>query len=359
MLRDLCFEVIQKCPNNCKFCSSNSSINKENIVPKEVFEKTINHFLENGGIKEVSISGGEPFLHPDLFEMAEFCTKKGISTVIFTSGIKRAKKLSEEVVERAKKECEDKISEVNKYEPWNERQKENIKRFYDSLIQGSEYSEISRDEFLLLRKIGLKKIVFDMQAAEEETYDGLMGTRHLITCVIKSMLNAKMSGLDVDVHFIPMKTNYREFIDLLECLDIAGIQNISLLNFVPQGRGRENKDALMLSDEEMQEFSKIYSEGKKHFKGKIRVGIPLLGDVRHACTAGTEKLDIKYDGTVLPCPAFKEIDEDVLKEHGISLYNIYQDLEKISVPGGKRETSLCRQIYNFTSSLRKREEEEK
>ena len=47
------------------------------------------YFINHGGIEELSISGGEPFLHPNLFEMVEFCKDKGIRTVIFTSGIKK------------------------------------------------------------------------------------------------------------------------------------------------------------------------------------------------------------------------------------------------------------------------------
>ena len=121
---------------------------------------------------------------------------------------------------------------------------------------------------------------------------------------------------------------------------------------MPQGRGKQNKDILMLSDDEMREFSEIFQEARKNYKGRIRVGIPLLGDVSHSCTAGTEKLDIKYDGTVLPCPAFKEIDEEILRAYGITLYNIYEDLESINVPGGKRNHPLCREIYKFSSSLR-------
>ena len=97
MLKDLCFEVIQTCPNNCKFCSSNSSIKEKKIIPIDVLKKTVEHFIKNGGIEEISISGGEPFLHPDLFEMVRFCKENNIRTVIFTSGIKRSEKLSEEV----------------------------------------------------------------------------------------------------------------------------------------------------------------------------------------------------------------------------------------------------------------------
>ena len=88
MLKDLCFEVIQTCPNKCKFCSSNSSQDKTTIISLEQFKRTVNHFLNQSGIEEISISGGEPFLHPDLFEMVKFCKENNIRTVVFTSGIK-------------------------------------------------------------------------------------------------------------------------------------------------------------------------------------------------------------------------------------------------------------------------------
>lgn len=89
MLKDLCFEVIQTCPNKCKFCSSNSSKDKKTMISLEDFKRVVKYFLNQGGIKEISISGGEPFLHPDLFEMVKFCKEKGIRTVVFTSGIKK------------------------------------------------------------------------------------------------------------------------------------------------------------------------------------------------------------------------------------------------------------------------------
>ena len=107
----------------------------------------------------------------------------------------------------------------------------------------------------------------------------------------------------------------------------------------------------MLSNEEMKEFTDIFHNCKNNFKGNIRVGIPLLGNVKHLCTAGTEKLDIKYDGTVLPCPAFKEISSEKLEKYGIHLYNIYNDLENLAVKGGKRKSPLCKQVYGFDYSL--------
>ena len=122
---------------------------------------------------------------------------------------------------------------------------------------------------------------------------------------------------------------------------------------MPQGRGREYKDELMLSPEELKEFAEILNREKTHFSGKIRIGIPLNGKISHLCTAGTEKLDIRYDGIILPCPAFKEISIETMEKYGIRLYSIYEDLEKVVVPGEKRKQPLCKQIYGFEGDLTK------
>ena len=35
------------------------------------FKKTINHLISLGGVDEISFSGGEPMLHPNIYEMVE------------------------------------------------------------------------------------------------------------------------------------------------------------------------------------------------------------------------------------------------------------------------------------------------
>lgn len=249
---------------------------------------------------------------------------------------------------------EKKVQELEEHEHWNtkinEIVKRNLKRELDNIINECFWA-LSKQELELLKSLGLDKIVFDYQAAEEQTYNTLMGTKELFGKVAFSMIRAKSTGLNVDVHFVPMKPNYKQFPDILEELNIIKISNISILNFVPQGRGLLNRDQLMLSAGEMKEFKNIFDDCKNNFKGNIRIGIPLLGNVQHLCTAGTEKLDIKYDGTVLPCPAFKEMSSETLEKYGIRLYNIYDNLEKLVVRGGKRKRPLCKEVYGFNYSL--------
>jgi len=358
MLKDLCFEIIQTCPNHCKFCSSNSSREATAIIEWEQFKKTIDHFLENGGIGEISLSGGEPFLHPDLMKMIRYCKQAGIRTVIFTSGIQKREPVTEEEKRWIEEQRKANLAEIEEHEPENERLKRNVNRYYNRLLSPPEFGPIPRKDLEQLKQIGLDKIVLDYQAYEEETDQELMGRKGLHTSLIDSLISARLSGLNVDVHFIPMKPNYRQFPDLLECLEIAKVQNISLLNFVPQGRGKVNREELMLNEAELREFAEIVEGARPNFSGKIRIGIPLLGNVKHLCTAGTEKLDIKFDGTILPCPAFKEISAETMQTYGIRLWNIYEDLEKVVVPGGKREKPLCQQVYGFCNSIVKKNEPE-
>jgi len=143
-----------------------------------------------------------------------------------------------------------------------------------------------------------------------------------------------------------MKPNYREIVDILETLEICGVRQISLLNFLPQGRGKINSSNLMMSDEEKKNFFEILEQERKRFSGNIRIGIPLQGEENHKCNAGLEKLDIKFNGDVLPCPAFKEITSEECEKFGIKIPNIYRNLEDVTIPGkGKRVKQLCKQIY--------------
>lgn len=211
-----------------------------------------------------------------------------------------------EMVEYIKNKYMKDILKIEKSEPWNQRLKRNVESYYFRLLNLGEYTSITREEFERVKMLGLDKIVFDWQATDEDIDNELMGRKGLNTYLMSSIIRAKEVGLNVDVHFIPMKPNYREFPNIIECLEIAGVKNISVLNFVPQGRGRQNQNELMLNQEELREFEDILKREQKKYDGNIRIGIPLNGKMSHMCIAGTEKLDIKYDGTVLPCPAFKE-----------------------------------------------------
>lgn len=347
MVKDLCFEIIETCLNNCMFCSSNSNCNKTKIIKFGDFKRTIDYFMANGGIEELSLSGGEPFLHPELIKMVEYSKSLGIRTVIFTSGVVSGGELTDEYKKIILTEMNNKLSQIEQNEPDNEFLKSKTERYYSQLIERKKVSSIDRTLLHQLKAIGLDKIVFDMQAYEAETDIYIMGrneqARHAL---LKSLIDASFEIFNIDIHFVPMKPNYKEMVDILELLEIAKVNQISLLNFLPQGRGRINSNDLMMTEEEKKEFFELLEKERKKFSGNIRVGIPLQGEDTHKCNAGLEKLDIKFNGDVLPCPAFKEITSEECERFGIKIPNIYRNLEDVYILGnGKRVKQLCKQVY--------------
>ena len=353
MLKDLCFEVIKTCPNNCLFCSSCSSPDATTIISLDLFKQTIDHFISLGGIEEISLSGGEPLLHPNIFEMIAYCKEKGIRTVLFTSGIKKKVQIPEEQKEllisslkaKYKKYVEDGLEEEKASTLFQ-------KELSILLGTDSSYTSISTEEVKKLKELGLDKIVFDFQAGNIDVYNQIMGTNNYYTYLASSLIKATSNGLSTDVHYIPTKINYKELPEIIELLNIANCENLSILNFVPQGRGEINRDTLLLSKEEMQEFVSIYESSKNNFNGNIRVGIPLIQEDSHLCTAGLSKLVIKYDGTVLPCPAFKEYPTEALNCIGIKTPNIHTNLSDVKVYSGSRKKPLCKKLYNFQNFIK-------
>ena len=319
MIKDLCFEIIQKCPNNCIFCSSSSNYQKSNIIDFATIQKTIDFFMSNGGIKEISLSGGEPLLHPNIIQIIKYCHNLNIFVTLYTSGI---------------------IKNKNIYYSDNIYFQKKILDQYNN----RKFSEISLKMLQQLKLAGLDKIVFDMQAGEVDEYNLLMGTTNNFANLLKSMLNASKFNFQTSIHFVPNKINISQFKDILEIAELISIDELRILKFVPQGRGKENKFELQLDDEELQKFIKDCQEIKtKHTK--LKIGIPLQQLNQHKCTAGFDKIDIRFDGQVLPCPAFKDTSEKLLREKGFKNINIYKNLEDFEfTPTVSRNSPLCEEI---------------
>lgn len=75
MISEIALEIIQKCPNNCIYCSSCSSWDAESQLSFDVIKSVIDDMNELG-IKKLCLSGGEPFLHENIIEIIGYATQK-------------------------------------------------------------------------------------------------------------------------------------------------------------------------------------------------------------------------------------------------------------------------------------------
>jgi radical SAM protein with 4Fe4S-binding SPASM domain len=217
------------------------------------------------GTRTIEISGGEPLLHPHI----------------------------ENIIGQASKDFE--------------------VRLYTSGFTGG-HNGIPRSLMASFKKLGLNRIIFNLQGASAEVHERITQTEGSFDSAVASIKNAKDIGLWTGVHFVPMLPNFGEIRHLAELCSLLSVDELAILRFVNQGRGSENLDDLELSSKDFHELVlKIVDEKKKYKNMDIRTGCPMNfcsfvdTDIKPVkCKAGLSTLLINFDGQVVPCPAFKQ-----------------------------------------------------
>src|SRR3989304_3212699 len=74
-------EVTRRCPSTCRFCTSGSGDTDEMIPADRMF--SLLEELREVGYQQIFWSGGEPLLHPAIFELIERARELGFGNGIF------------------------------------------------------------------------------------------------------------------------------------------------------------------------------------------------------------------------------------------------------------------------------------
>lgn len=299
-MKHVSIEIIQACPNNCMHCSSNSNITCKNIFDVNLVKKVCDGLSEIK-VDVLSISGGEPFLHKDLVEIVRYGKEKGFQINIYTSGI--------------------------------------------MLNEAGNYISLKEDILSELSVAGVDKIIFNVQSLNEESYDKIMGTHGNLKLLMDSIRRTKQLGIYTELHFVPMKINYKEIRNVVNFVDEQGLDRVSFLGLIPHGRAKVNREELYLEQSTNNEVKELLNSLESE---KVRVGIPLkLKKSLCECNAGKEKLYIKFDGKVYGCEAFKYISLFNDKGNVIEPDNIYDSDIKYIVNNSEYLKAAQRKICDI------------
>lgn len=229
-------------------------------MPLETIKEVIDDAIALG-CECVNLSGGEPFVYPDLVQIVRYVHGKGVKCIVYTSGI-----------------C----------------------------FEKGRPTSISTSMLDVLHGM-VDKYIVNVEAADESTYNLIMGTEFEGFEMMRQFIrNAVSIGEIVEAHFVPTKLNYRQIPAVVEMCKMLGVSRVSFLRFVAQGRGLDNVSKLLLDETEMKEVRQLMKECLANNIIDIRIGIPFIEcDKRVNCLAGISKLDVRYDGKVYPCEAFK------------------------------------------------------
>ena len=292
MLNEISIEILQRCPNRCIYCSSHSNPQATHIIPLEIIKRVIDD-AKSLGCNTVCLSGGEPFLHPQILDIISYIAKQQLTCYVYTSGIY----MKDEV--------------------------------YSSLP--NEYIEAIRGM--------VAKVIFNVEADTSALYDQIMGTDVGGFDMMKKSINdCVSSGLVVEAHVVPMQVNFKHLKSIFEMCYQLGVSKVSILRLVLQGRALENLSLVKLSGEDRREVTKLIKALNEAYKGKVRIGLPYSdSNCRIYCKAASDKINVRYDGNVYPCEVFKDDllnaklgyePDNVWKD---SFYDIHQNSPYLSV----------------------------
>lgn len=261
MLSEISIEILQRCPNRCIYCSSHSNPQATHLIPFEIIKNIIDD-AKSLGCKTVCLSGGEPFLHPQILDIISYIAKLQLICYVYTSGIY----MKDEV--------------------------------YSSLP--NEYIEAIRGM--------VDKVIFNVEADSSALYDQIMGTDVGGFDMMKKSINdCVSSGLVVETHVVPMQVNFKHLKSIFEMCYQLGVSKVSILRLVLQGRALENLSLVKLTGEDNREVTKLIKSLNEEYKGKVRIGLPYSdSNCRIYCKAASDKINVRYDGNVYPCEVFKD-----------------------------------------------------
>ncbi len=281
MLKELKIELTNKCSRNCKHCSSNATNNIGNLKELDFYD--VSRIIKEAklmGVDTIVFTGGEPLMYDRLPELVELTSKLGMQSTIYTFAYRTDESLNK----------------------------------YKNLIN-----------------LGLNKIVYSLA-------DSLSDEEDISAYDKVEFFDKILDGNDTKLgfHYTVSKDSFSRLGSVVtETIETFKAKKyfdkVSLLRFVPHGKGTTNMD---LSKDELLIIKKFYLTSKN--KEKIRLGTPwnILGIENTPCIIADEIMIIGFDGIAYPCDSIKYF-------------------KKLGIGGNIKENSL-REMYNseYFSNIR-------
>jgi len=241
-MKDITFELTNKCNLNCIHCSNKSNINGYEFLDIN----TIKNIVQKYKPQYVNISGGEPLLTDNFISIIQWLKGEKIKVRLYTSTY---------------------IDDIN-------------------------------TKLKALKLIDLDYIIISYYSNKNYVYNQIVGKKNIHDSILNNIKYCLDIGLNTEVHIVPTSLNISTLIDTVSELVDIGVNKISLLKLILQGRA-EGKGYLLPNKEELSEIINLL---QLKYKDKIRLGLPFS---EGKCTAGIEKLVVLSDGNIIPCDSYK------------------------------------------------------
>ena len=259
-LHTLFFEVTSRCNALCDHCGSRCTASKRDELSSQDFKKVLDNVAENFGTKAImlNITGGEPLMRKDLFEITEYADSLGFKWGLVTNGML----ITDDVISK-------------------------MKETHMSTIT------ISLD--------GMKKT--------HEEFRHVQGCFDRIISAIEKLKDGNFIE-HIQVTFIATKNNIYELPEVYRLLSMLGIDSLRISGIDPIGRAKDNEQ-LMLNREEyiyLFDFMKKHRTSQlpvvwscSHYFGNTESTLDPTGKI-FSCYTGIHVASVLSNGDIFGCP---------------------------------------------------------
>ena len=259
-LREIKLEVTHRCLLACIHCSSDAHEATSSEMSRENCIRIIRDAIAMG-VRKFAFSGGEPLLWEHLEEIVRDTAGSASDISIYTSG---------------------NVPDV------------------DARLGG-------------LARLGVSTIIFSVFGATEVEHERITRVKGSFSGTSNAINAARKYRLNTELHFVPLSNSYDFLTGIAHLGRVWGISRISVLRFVPQGRGWLIKNRALDRWQNGELKRSIVMLRRKGFD--IRTGSPyniLMLNDQPACSSGIDRLIVGPDLRIYPCDAFKNIKAEEL-----------------------------------------------
>lgn len=281
-LRIVFFELTARCNLTCMHCRAEASIEgEENELRTDEVKRVLDEIASLGKVV-VILTGGEPLMRKDFFEIAEYARERGLITAMASNGTL----IDQEIAER-------------------------------------------------IKRAGIRRVSISIDGTEK-THDRFRGIPGSFKKAMEGIEALKKAGVSVQINTTFTKININEKDEILKLTKEIGADALHIFMLVPVGCGINIKDQYMLSPEEYEEtlnwfYDRWIENPGLEFKATCaphfyrivhQRGKPEREDFKRAfstftrgCLAGTNVCFISRRGDVQPCGYLPLVAGNVRKEN--------------------------------------------
>ncbi len=287
------WNLTRKCNLKCPHCYMEGGIAEERELTTEECFSLIDE-MHSLGTEMLILTGGEPLLRRDIFDIARRASSLGMWVVMGTNGVLIRERVIQKMIE-----C------------------------------------------------GVKGVGISIDSVDPEKHNAFRGGPNSWEFSINALKLCKSYGMQVLVQTTVMEENYEEVEQVMDLAKSLGAWSFNLYFLVQTGRGTsmnelssDRTDSMLRRLVALQDDYRpmlVRSKCAPQFK-QIAYDLGEGGLESGGCMAGTQYCRITPGGDVTPCPYMTKVAGNVLKNSLTSIWNgsdVFADLRDPSRLGGK------------------------